>query len=86
MAATGLFTTGFTEAEVLAIQAKAKADLLAGRVVMSYSDSGTSVTKAAPMPVKDVLEECAYALRILNPVVYARKNYLVVDHRIGGGL
>lgn len=68
--AKGLFCAGFTEAEVLAIQGKAKALLLEGKTVMSYSDSGTSVGKAFAMPVSEVLDECLMALRKLNPTTY----------------
>lgn len=68
MSAKGLFTTGFTLCEVKKIQKRAKALLLEGKTVMSWNDGGgTSVTKAFPMPVADVLEECAYALRRLDP-------------------
>ncbi len=68
--AQGLFITGFTVAEVIAIQAKSKEMLLEGKTVMSWGDSGTSVTKQFPLTVKETLEECAYALRILDPETY----------------
>lgn len=72
--AKGLFITGFTTADVLAIQAKAKALLLEGKTIMSWNDGGgTSVTKQLVMPVAEVLEECAYALRKLDPATYSRK-------------
>ncbi len=73
MSAKGLFITGFTAEEVLAIQSKAKALLLEGKTVMSWSDSGTSVGKQFAMPVADVLTECAYALRRLDPDTYGGK-------------
>jgi hypothetical protein len=69
--AQGLFITGFTVAEVLAIQAKAKEMLLEGKTIMAWGDSGTSVSKQFPMTVKETLEECAHALRVLDPVTYA---------------
>lgn len=72
--AQGLFITGFTVAEVLQIQAKAKEMLLEGKTLMSWSDSGMSVSKQFPMTVKEVLEECAYALRILEPTTYGPKS------------
>jgi hypothetical protein len=65
--AQGLFITGFTVAEVLSIQAKAKQMLIEGKTVMSWGDSGTSVSKQFPMSVKETLEECAHALRVLAP-------------------
>lgn len=84
--AKGLFISGFTAAEVLQIQAKAKAMLVEGKTVMSYTDSGTSVNKAFPMPVSEVLEECAYALPILDPEAYGRpKNVRQIDWRAGEG-
>ena len=72
--AKGLFIVGFTKEEVLAIQAKAKALLLEGKTIMSWSDGGgTSVSKQQVMPVAEVLEECAYALRKLDPATYAKR-------------
>ena len=68
--AQGLFTTGFTVAEVLQIQSKAKELLLEGKTVMQWGDSGSTVTKQFPMTIKEVLEECAYALRVLDPATY----------------
>lgn len=68
--AQGLFITGFTVAEVLSIQEKAKQMLMEGKTVMSWGDSGTSVSKQFPMTVKETLEECAHALRVLDPATY----------------
>lgn len=68
--AQGLFTTGFSVAEVLQIQAKAKQMLLDGKTVMSWGDSGSSISKQFPMTVKETLEECAHALRMLDPANY----------------
>jgi hypothetical protein len=68
--AQGLFTTGFSVAEVLQIQSKAKELLLEGKTVMAWGDSGSTVSKQFPMTVKEVLEECAYALRVLDPATY----------------
>ena len=68
--AQGLFITGFTVAEVLQIQTKAKELLMEGKTLMEWIDSGSTATKQFTMPVKEVLEECAYALRILDPQTY----------------
>ena len=68
--AKGLFTKGFTVQEVLNIQTRAKAMLAEGKTVMNYADSGTSVGKQFPMSVSETLEECAYALSILDPTTY----------------
>lgn len=63
MSAKGLFTRGFTKTEVERIQATAKKMLVEGKTLMSWNDGSTSVSKQFAMPVADVLEECAYALR-----------------------
>lgn len=81
--ARGLFTTGFTVAEVLAIQAKAKQMLMDGKTVMSWGDSGSSVTKQFPMQVQDVLEECAHALRVLDPATYGPRRTTTVSSIVG---
>ena len=73
--AQGLFTTGFTVAEVLQIQSKAKELLLEGKTVMAWGDSGSTVSKQFPMSVKEVLDECKFALRVLDPASYGpRRN------------
>jgi hypothetical protein len=71
--ARGLFTVGFTEAEILAILHKAKTMLLEGKTLMTWNDSDTSATKAFPMPPADVLEECQHALRALFPETYGAR-------------
>ena len=70
--ARGLFITGFTVAEVRAIQQRAKDLLLEGKTIMNWNDADTSVSKQFAMPVDQVLEECAHALRILDPATYGR--------------
>ena len=70
--ARGLFITGFTIAEVIAIQARAKALVLEGKTIMNWNDAETSASKQFTMPVADVLEECAHALRALDPDTYGR--------------
>jgi len=73
--AQGLFTTGFTVAEVLQIQAKAKEMLLEGKTLMQWGDGGSSATKQFAMSVKEVLDECRFALRALDPDTYGpRRN------------
>ena len=74
--AQGLFITGFTVAEVLSIQAKAKQMLMEGKTVMSWGDSGTSITKEFPLTVKESLEECAHALRVLDPATYGPRRHV----------
>jgi len=73
--AQGLFTTGFSVAEVLQIQSKAKELLVEGKTIMAWGDGGTTVSKQFPMTVKEVLEECIYALRVLDPATFGpRRN------------
>ena len=83
--AQGLFTVGFTIAEVLSIQSKAKTLLLEGKTLMSWSDSGSSATKQFPMTVKETLEECAFALQQLQPEVYGKPRK-VAQSFLGGFL
>ena len=70
--ARGLFIIGFTVSEVLAIQQRAKEFLLEGKTIMNWNDADTSVAKQFTMPVDQVLEECAHALRVLDPSTYGR--------------
>lgn len=83
--ARGLFTTGFTVAEVLAIQRRAKDMLLEGKTIMNWNDADTSASKQFVMPVADVLDECAYALRVLEPATYGR-SWISTTSYIEGGL
>ena len=66
---SGLFVD-FSEAEVLAIRSQAKTMLTEGKTIMSWSSGNTSTSKSFVMPVKEVLEECRYALRKINPTDY----------------
>ena len=70
--ARGLFIVGFTVSEVLAIQRRAKEFLIEGKTIMNWNDADTSVAKQFTMPVDQVLEECAHALRVLDPSTYGR--------------
>jgi hypothetical protein len=81
--ARGLFTIGFTVSEVLAIQARAKEFLLEGKTIMNWNDADTSVAKQFTMPVDQVLEECAHALRILDPATYGKPRTVAVSQVSG---
>ena len=70
--ARGLFTTGFTVAEILAIQQRAKELLMEGKTIMNWNDAETSASKQFVMPLDQVLEECAHGLRVLDPTSYGR--------------
>lgn len=72
MAASGIFI-GLSESDILAIRAKAVAMLTEGKTIMSYSDTGTSVSKQFVMPVKEVLAECRMALQQLDPGTYGTR-------------
>lgn len=78
----GLFVVGFTVQDVLDIQAKAKAFLKEGKTLMSYTEGGTTTSKQFAMPVKEVLDECSYALQQLDPQTYGkRRKYLTSNYR-----
>jgi hypothetical protein len=68
--AQGLFTVGFTVAEILQIQTRAKQMLLEGKTLMTWSESGSSAGKQFAMPVKETLDECALAFLKLEPETY----------------
>ncbi len=67
--ATGCFLI-LSQARIEQIADKAAEQLAQGRVMMSYSDSGTSVSKDWPMDVQTVLVECRYALQLKDPQQY----------------
>ena len=81
--ARGLFITGFTISEVLAIQQRAKDMLMEGKTLMSWNEAGSSATKQFTLPVDQVLEECAHALRVLDPATYGRPRNVAVSHISG---
>lgn len=81
--ARGLFITGFTVTEVLAIQARAKELLLEGKTIMNWNDADTSTAKQFVMPVSEVLDECGHALRVLDPATYGRPRNVAVSHISG---
>lgn len=81
--ARGLFVIGFTASEVVQIQAKAKELLLEGKTLMSWGESGSSATKQFAMPVAEVLEECAYALPLLDPDTHGRPPRRIGATRVG---
>lgn len=66
---TGCFLI-LSQARIEALVDKAYENLASGRVLMSYSDSGTSVSKDWPMTVEQVLVECRYALQLKDPQQY----------------
>lgn len=67
--ASGIFI-GLTECELLAIRTKAVEAITKGLNLLSYSDSGSSASKAWAMPPKEMLAEAQYALGIQFPAEY----------------
>jgi hypothetical protein len=78
--ANGIFI-GLSESDILAIRDKAVAMLKEGKSIMSYSDSGTSVSKQFVMPVKEVLAECKMALQLLDPATYGSRTTIIRTDR-----
>jgi hypothetical protein len=62
---------GLNEDELLAIRAKAVSAITQGLNVVSYSDSGSSVTKAWALKPDVMLDEANHALYILDSQQYA---------------
>jgi hypothetical protein len=75
--AKGLFTVGFTVQDVLDIQAKAKADMKRGQTITSYSVAGASFSKSQVAPVMEILDECRYALQVLDPARFGAPRNIV---------
>ena len=83
--AKGIFV-GLPESDLVAIRDAAVADIKTGRVITSYTDSGTSVSKQYAMPPKEMLEEATYALRQLDPDTYgASVKVIRTDYRTFNG-
>lgn len=77
--AKGLFITR-DEAWLNATLEGALANISAGTVVVSWSDSGSSVSKTITMDAQVVIEECNWALRRKFPQTYgARMRHLASD-------
>ena len=68
--ASGLFI-GLEEGELLAIRKAAIAGITKGLNIVSYSDSGSSVSKQWAMPPREMLDEASYALYNFDPQQYA---------------
>lgn len=77
--ASGIFF-GLTECQLLAIRDKAVTMITEGKTVMSYSDSGSSVTKQFSMPPKEMLSEALFALSNLDPLTYGRRPSIVATN------
>jgi hypothetical protein len=69
MAATGLFI-GASESWLLATKQTAMDRFATGLIVVSYSDSGSSVNKQLTASPKEIIQECNHALWVLDPATY----------------
>ena len=79
--ASGIFI-GLSESDILAIRDKAVAMFKEGKTIMSYSDSGSNVSKQFVMSPKEVLAECQHALKLLDPDTYGiRKTIIRTDYQ-----
>jgi hypothetical protein len=76
MASSGIFI-GLPEATLVAMRDAALAELTTGLVTTSYSDSGTSVSKAVTMPAKERFSEASFALSVLNPTLYGERTTVI---------
>lgn len=70
MAATGIFI-GAYEDWLKATKQTAMNKFAKGMMVVSYSDSGSSVSRQVTASPKDIIMECNHALWVLDPVTYA---------------
>ena len=79
--ASGIFI-GLSESDILAIRDKAVAMFKEGKTIMSYSDSGSNVSKQFVMSPKEVLAECNQALKLLDPETYGVRTTIIrIDYR-----
>lgn len=74
--AQGIFI-GLTECELLDLKSKALQLIMDGKTLMSYSDSGSSATKAFALPPKEMLNEAMFALSRLDPGKYGRRATMI---------
>ena len=73
----GIFI-GLTEAELLAIRAKAVALITEGKTTMSYSPGdGSSFSKQFAMKPEEMLAECRHALQLLDPATYGKRTTII---------
>ena len=73
-----LFRT-FSLEELLAINDKAKATVLELKTIVSWNDSGTSVTKQFVLPVDVVLDLCLAELQRRDPATYGHPRQIATS-------
>lgn len=66
---TGIFDTLDIDT-ILQIQAKAVSLILEGKTVMQWAGEGTEASKQFSMNPNDILQECKYSLKQLDPATY----------------
>lgn len=66
-----------TEDQILSLYQKAYSLLLEGKTFMAATGNGTEFRSEFPIPVTQMLSECRYALRQVNPKVYGHNTTLV---------
>ena len=81
--AEGFLRTNFTISEILVIHQRAKNLLMEGKTIMSYNESGTSVSKQFTLPVDVVLKECEFALQCMDPATYKKPKTVAVSQVSG---
>jgi hypothetical protein len=74
---TGCFLI-LNQSQIEAIRDKAAAMLIEGKTMMSYSDSGTTVSKTFPVDILTTLVECRHALQIKDPNQYGARDVVRV--------
>ena len=74
--AQGIFI-GLDECELLELKSTAVKALTKGKVLVSYSDSGSSATHQITMPAKEMLAEAMLALSRLDPGKFGRRHTML---------
>lgn len=68
---TGIFNL-LSEDDILAIQAKAIQLIKEGKTIMTYTGEGNEWQKEFTMNPRDIMVECNYSLKYVNPDFYGR--------------
>jgi hypothetical protein len=76
MASSGIFI-GLPVLTLVAIRDAALVELTTGVITTSYSDSGTSVSKAITMPAKERFSEACFALSAADSVTYGERTTVI---------
>lgn len=74
--ASGIFI-GLPIATLTAMRDAALTELTTGVVITSYSDSGTSVSKAITMPAKERYNEACFALSYADPAAFGERTTVI---------